>query len=127
MDRPNNDTVDLIMRATVEYNKTLHSVINQKPIDVIHSASDEVKKAIQINIAKGQKDKLDRCNPSRQNTIFEVRENVYLKNNRRLRNKLTPFYTEKRAEADLGTAVLIGGRVEKINNISNTLSSGTSP
>jgi len=69
LDKQINDTVVLVMRATVEYNKTLHSVINQKPIDVIHSASDEVKQARII--------------------LFEVGEKVYFKNNRRLGNKLT--------------------------------------
>ncbi len=62
MDEQIDDIVEIVMRATVEYNKTLHSVIKQKAIDIIHSASDEVKQAIKICIAKAQEDNLERCN-----------------------------------------------------------------
>lgn len=34
-----NDTVELILRAAVEYNKTVHSVTRERPIEIVHSAS----------------------------------------------------------------------------------------
>jgi len=95
IDQKVDDTVELIMRATVEYNKTIHSVTRLSPKQALHSANAEQKLAIIGNIEKAQQANLDRINPTRQNRIFEVGEKVYLKNNKRLGNKLTALYTEE--------------------------------
>jgi len=116
-DQKVDDTVELIMRATVEYNKTIHSVTRLPPKEALHSVNAEQKLAIISNIEKAQQANLDRCNPTRQNRIFEVGEKVYLKNNKRLGNKLTPLYTEERVQADMGTSVLIRGRVVHKDNL----------
>jgi len=105
------------MRATVEYNKTLHSVTNLQPKDAMHSASDEKRLAIRRQIEKAQQANLNRFNPTRQNRIFELGEKVYLRNKKRLGNKLTPLYTEERVQADMGTSVLIIGRVVHKDNL----------
>lgn len=57
------------------------------------------------------------CNANRQNRIFEVGEKVFVKNNKRLGNKLTPLCTEEKIQADLGTSVLIRGRVVHKDNL----------
>lgn len=117
MDKKASDTVELIMRATVEYNRSIHSVTNQKPLDVIHAASPEFRQNIQEKIQKAQQAVLDRCDANRQNRIFEVGEKVFVKNNKRLGNKLTPLCTEEKIQADLGTSVLIRGRVVHKDNL----------
>jgi len=117
IDQKVDDTVELIMRATVEYNKTIHSVTRLSPKQALHSANAEQKLAIIGNIEKAQQANLDRINPTRQNRIFEVGEKVYLKNNKRLGNKLTALYTEERVQADMGTSVLIRGRVVHKDNL----------
>jgi len=104
--------VELILRSTIKYNRSLHSVTESRPIEVIHASSDEMKLAIKAKIDKAQQSNLDR-----QNRVFEVGERVHLRNNKRLGNKLTPLYSEERVEADLGTSVLIKGRVVHKDNI----------
>lgn len=46
MDKKANDTIELIMRATVEYKNSIHSVTNQNPLDVIHATSVEFRQKI---------------------------------------------------------------------------------
>lgn len=94
-----NDTVELILRAAVEYNKTVHSVTRERAIEIVHSA----------RLVKAQQDSIGRCNPT-------PGERVFVKNNKRLGNKLTPVCTEQKVQADLGTSVLIKGRVVHKDN-----------
>jgi len=54
--------VELILRATVEYNRSLHSVTECRPVEAFHVSSDEGKMATN----------LDRVNPSRQDRVFAV-------------------------------------------------------
>jgi len=117
LDKKTNDTVELILRATVEYNKTVHSVTRERPIEVFHSGAHELCLEINARLAKAQQDNIGRCNPSRQNRVFEVGEHVFVKNNKRLGNKLTPLCTEQKVQADLGTSVLIKGRVVHKDNL----------
>lgn len=44
-------------------------------------------------------------------------DKVFVKNNRRLGNKMTPLYEEATVEADMGTTVLIKGRVVHKDNL----------
>jgi len=60
---------------------------------------------------------MKRLNEARRNRTFQVGEKVLLKSNRRLGNKLTPLYEEEEIEADLGTTVLIRGRVVHKDNL----------
>jgi len=106
--------VDLILRATVEYNRTIHSVTREKPIEIVHAGHNVYLADIKERLVKAQEDNIKRCNNSRQNRTFEVGEKVYQKNNKRLGNTLTPLCSEQKVEADLGTAVLIKGRVDNL-------------
>lgn len=95
------------MQASIEFNKTIYSVIGEKPLRVLYEANEERTLAVSDKIAKAQQAQLARCNASRQNRVFEVEETVFVKNNKRLGNKLTPLCSEERIQADLGTSVLI--------------------
>jgi len=117
IDRKINETVQAIIRATIEYNKSIHSVTGHRPLDVIHTASNELQQKIKDKITKAQQDQLTRLNPNRQNRVFEVGEKVFLKNNKRLGNKLSPLCSEGIIQADLGTSVLIKGRVVHKDNL----------
>jgi len=117
LDKKISDTTELILRATIEYNKTLHSVTQEKPVEILHSGPDDRCLGIKDKLVKAQKNNIERCNPARQNRVFEVGDEVFVKNNRRLGNKLTPLCTEQKVQADLGTSVLIKGRVVHKDNL----------
>lgn len=85
----------LILRITVEYNRSIHLVTECSPVEVIQTSSDEVNMATKVKIDKAQQTNLDRVNPSRQNRVFEVGEKVHLRNYNGLGNKLTPLYSEE--------------------------------
>ena len=85
------DTVELILQATIEYNKTIHSVTERKPIEVMSPASLELNLEIRNKIAKAQGEMLEVHNKNKQNTVFEVGEKVFVKNCKRLGNKLSPL------------------------------------
>lgn len=112
-----NDTSDLILQATIKYNRTIHSVTRKRPIDVVHFSSPDVRERVREKITKAQQTSLERNNASRQNRTFDVGDSVLVRNNKRLGNKLTPLYSEEVVEADLGTTVLIKGRVVHKDNL----------
>lgn len=69
-----NDTVELILRATAGHNRSIHSIMNQTPIDIIHAASSELRQTIKKKNAKAQHDSIERANPNRRNRVFKVGE-----------------------------------------------------
>lgn len=105
------------MHAVIEYNKSIHSVTGRKPIDTLHDNSQETQQKVRERIEKAQLVQNCRLNQDRQNRVFDVGERVLVKTNRRLGNKLTPLCTEEKVEADLGTTVLIKGRVVHKDNL----------
>lgn len=76
IDRNISDTIQRIMQATILYNKTIHSVIGEKPLDVLYEANEESTRAISDKIAKVQQTQLARCNASRQNKVFEAQHDT---------------------------------------------------
>jgi len=52
IDKKIDDNVELILRAIVEYTRSLHSVTDCRPAEVIHASSDEVNSAIRAKIDK---------------------------------------------------------------------------
>lgn len=90
-----NDTVELILRATAGHNRSIHSIMNLTPIDIIHAASSELRQTIKKKNAKAQHDSIERANPNRRNRVFKVGERVCVKNNKRLGNTLTQLSTEE--------------------------------
>jgi len=101
------DTVENILLATIKYNRSIHSVTSQRPIGVIHAASKSSSVQIKEKIASAQQKKLDQINKKRDYKSYLVGDRVWIKNNKRLGNKLSPLFTEDIVEADLGTTVLI--------------------
>jgi len=96
------------MLAPVEYNKTMDSVINKRPVDAIFALAGE-QEEISAKQTGAQDTLRARLNAQRQNKVFEVGEMVLVKRNRRLGNKLTPLCEERVVEADLGMTALIQG------------------
>jgi len=99
----------------------VHSVTCERPIEVIHSGTHERCLNIKARLVKAQQDNIERCNPTRQNRIFEIGKQVFIKNNKRLGNKLTPLCTEQKVQADLGTSVLIKERVVPKDSLNKLL------
>jgi len=108
IDKGLSDTVEIIMLATTQYNKS---------IDIVLTHPEEPQLEIHNRIQKAQTALRARENASRQNRTFDVGEKVLVKSNRRLGNKLTPLCEEKAVEADMGTTVLIEGRVVHKDNL----------
>jgi len=84
---------------------------------VVQAHPDEPQEKIQEKIRNAQTTLRARENANRQNRVFDVGDKVLVKSNRRLGNKLTPLCDEKTVEADLGTEVLIRGRVVHKDNL----------
>ena len=81
------------------------NLLAEKAIGILHASSH-----IFSNIAARQ---IDRSNAYRQNMVFEVGE----KSNKRLGDKVIPLHIEEKVDADLGTTVLIKGRVVHKDNL----------
>ena len=111
------DTNELILQATIEYNRSIHTTTKMKPIDIIHSSESAIKSEIKSKLITAQKSLLEFHNRGKELKSYEVGDRVYVKNNKRLGNKLSPLYGEGIIEADLGTTVLIKGRVVHKDNI----------
>lgn len=108
IDKNLDDIEEIILLATIEYNKSIHTVIGTKPISVFHSTKDD--REISLRLQTAQDKELITHNKGRQDREFAVGEKVLVKNNKRLGNKLTPLYSEGEVGRDLGTTVLIRGR-----------------
>ena len=79
-----DNTLEIILLATIKYNRSILSVTERRPIDIVHPALPRLEEEIRGRIEKDQQAHLGRNNPSRQNRVFEVGEMVMVKNNRRL-------------------------------------------
>jgi len=83
-----NDTTELILLATNKYNNTIHSVTNEKPVQIVHSKSADFEMRMSQKIQQAQKKTLDYVNKDRTNRDYLAGEKVFLKANKRLGNKL---------------------------------------
>jgi len=109
--------VELILLATARYNKSIHSVVDKRPAEVDMAQSSDPQFEIQDRIRQAQDKLRARENSSRQQRVFKVGDKVLVKSNRRLGNKISPLCEEKTVEADMGTKVLIKGRVVHKDNL----------
>lgn len=91
LQRKIDDVVQLFLQATIEYNRTFHLVTKRKPIEVVYASAD-LAPDIVGKLTKAQQEQLSRNNPARQNRVFEVGDTVLVKSNRRLGDKLTPYF-----------------------------------
>jgi len=100
-----DDTAEVILLATTKYNRTIHSMTNKMPIEIIHSYSAEFETEISTKTQQAQEKSLDQINKNRICKKFQLGDKVFLKSNKRLGNKLSPLCSEEIIEADLGTSV----------------------
>ena len=117
IDKNIEDTVELILKATVEYNKTIHSVTGKTPLEIIHSISPQINETIKQKLIDAQTHLLATHNRNKICKSYNVGDKVLVKRNKRLGNKLSPIYEEEKIQADLGTTVLIKGRVVHKDNL----------
>lgn len=117
LERCIDDTMDLILLSTIEYNKTIHSVTKMRPVDVFRSSIDEPNNEVSERIRCAQQKELTSHNRNRIERVFKEGDKVMVKRNTRLGNKLTPLFEEHTIEKDLGSTVLIKGRVVHKDNL----------
>lgn len=109
-DRNISDTIELIMAATIEYNRTIHCVTNEKPRDILFTSDTSRLAEVELRLANKQFRDLEYFNRNRGNRVFNVGDKVFVKKNKRLGNKLDTQYVERKIESDLETTVLIRGK-----------------
>lgn len=68
-------------------------------------------------LVKAQDIKRRLINRTRGNRIFDTGQKVFVKLNKRVGNKLSQRYARRTIQADLGTTVLIRGRIVHKDNI----------
>lgn len=111
------DTTELMLITVIEYNRTIHSVTGEKPTDIHFSTCSSTFQNIREKLIKAQEKQLTRFNKKRQDKPFILGEKVLVKTNRRIGNKLSPRYVTRRVQADLGSTVLIRGKIVHKDNI----------
>lgn len=112
-----NDTNELILLSTVKYNRTIHSIIKHKPIEVIHSNSLELKNEIKTRLLEGQNKSLTYHNRNKQTKSYKPGEKVYVRTNKRIGNKFRKLFVEKIIQEDRGSTVLIDDRIVHKSNL----------
>lgn len=112
-----NDTVELILLATIEYNRTIHSVTKEKPVEVLHHNTRIKREEVKANLVKAQEAERRFANRKRINRQFKVGDRVFVKANKRIGTKLSIRFVKRRIQADLGSTVLIGGRIVHKDNL----------
>lgn len=116
-ERKVNDTTELIMASTIEYNKTIHTVIGRRPIDVLNSSDPIVLEEVKTKLENAQLKQFNFFNKKRKDRIFRSGQKVWERRNKRLGNKLSRRYVAGKVQADLGTSVVIAGRVVHKDNL----------
>ncbi len=112
-----NETVDLLLLATHKYNHSIHSTTNARPIDIFYNCSPEKLFEVRERLVKTQENTLERYNQNKGMKTYEPGEKVFLKRNKRLGNKFSRIFVEKTIEGDLGTTVLIDGKIFHKSNL----------
>lgn len=103
--------------ATIEYNRTIHSVTKEKPLEVLHHNTRIKREEVKANLVKAQEAERRFANRKRINRQFNVGDRVFVKANKRIGTKLSIRFVKRRIQADLGSTVLIGGRIVYKDNL----------
>lgn len=98
----NSTSSDEILNAVKTYNHTIHSVTNEKPVD-IHLNPDKYPK-ISEKIRVNQERLLNYHNKNRENRQFKPNEAIFIKSNRR--RKDASAYVKHIVKTDQGDTVL---------------------
>lgn len=112
-----SDTVEIVLQSVIEYNQSIHTVVKEKPVNILHSTSDVLLKEVRLRLEKAQVFQNQRENNKRIVRNFNVGDRVLVKQNKRLGNKLSPLFVQGRVEADLGSTVLVDGKIVHKDNI----------
>jgi len=118
---------DLIFKAVQEYNKSIHSVTKESPINIFLEAQSPVQQKIEKKkreeirqkIQKKQTADIEYHNQGKvQPKFFKPGDTVHVKLDRRLGSKLTPRYKpEKVAENQMTTIKTQTGKIIHKSNI----------
>lgn len=102
------DFENIVMDAVLEYNKSIHSVIKAKPMDVLfnHSTYPDIPTLLE----KAQKTTLNYENKSRITKIYKQGDVIFVKNNRR--DKRTPAFTRHIVKRDSGQVIITDKNVK---------------
>ncbi len=128
-EKTHNSFEDLLFRAIHEYNNSIHSTINKKPVEAFFG------RRVTTNPAQLEKDRLDNIKKIRDKQekdldyhnknrtefkAYHTDDTVYVKINKRLGNKLTPKYKKELVQEDKGcTIVTKSGRIVHKSHIKN--------
>lgn len=111
-----NDTNDLILLSAYKYNRTIHSVTKQRPIDIIHHSVQAFHDEIRNRLITKQHNDLKSRNQNCLTRSYHPGDKVFVKTNKRIGNKFTKLYLEGTVTKDLGTTVVVDGkRIHKAN------------
>jgi len=71
-----DDTIYLILLATTAYNRTIHSVTNNKPVDVIYSTPIEIESEIKERIRETQDKTREQAIKTKAHREYQVGDKV---------------------------------------------------
>ena len=77
IDDPIADSLETILLATAKYNRTIHSTTKATPIDIVHSASEDLRKSVHLRLSDKQKSDLTYHNRNRTYKTFDPDETVF--------------------------------------------------
>lgn len=117
LDDISSDPIDLVLLSTSKYNRTIHSTVGMRPIDIMQTIPEDLKEAIQSRIAAKQKSDLNYHNRTTVTRTYNPGDKVYVKTNKRLGNKFSKAFNEKIVQQNLGTTVRIDDRIVHKDNI----------
>lgn len=99
---------DIILDAVLEYNNTIHSVINTKPIDVFFH--QEKYPQIQELLEKAQIRMMNTENRKRIEKQYKEGDIIFVKNNRR--DKRCAAYTKHTVKEDRGQIIITNNNIK---------------
>lgn len=95
-EQQNESVIDVVYLAAREYNKTIHSVTKQKPVDIFYH-SDRYPEVADL-IKKAQEKELEVHNRKRFHKTFTPGDKIFVKTDRR--SKAVPRYKEYIVQTD---------------------------
>lgn len=107
LEQSSMDTEEVILMVTLKYNRTIHSSLKLRPIDIINASSPEFRNLVKNRLLSTQRADLEYHNRNRIGRTV----------NKRLGNKLTRIYAAKVIQEDLGTKLKIDNRIVHKDNI----------
>lgn len=111
LDDNSTDPLDLILLATSKYNRTIHSTVGMRPIDIIQAIPQDLREKVQSRITAKQNSDLNYHNRNTTTRTYNPGDKVFVRVNKRLGNKFSKVFNEKIVQQDLGTTLKIDNRI----------------